>query len=84
MPVVKLISKTRAGSRVTKKYDMAKTLFRRVLESKHIDDKIKARLRKLYDSLNPAELKRKITKLQDKLLKLNSLKKALKRNSTID
>ena len=55
-----------------------------MLESKYIDDKIKAGLRKQYDSLNPAELKRKITKLQDKLLKLNSLKKTIERNSIVD
>lgn len=56
-PVVKLKSKTRAGSKVTKKYDVAKTLYRRVLESKYIDDKIKSKLEKQYDNLNPAELK---------------------------
>ena len=83
-PVVKLKSKERTGSKVTKKYDVAKTPFRRVLESKFIDDKIKARLKKNYDTLNPAELKRKISKLQDKLLKLNSLKKTLERNSIVD
>jgi hypothetical protein len=33
---------------------------------------------------HPSELKRKIANLQDKLLKLNSLKKTLERNSTID
>ena len=83
-PVVKLVSKTRTGSKVTKKYDEAKTPYRRVLECSDIDDKIKARLEKKYDSLNPAELKRQISILQDKLLKLNSLKKTLERNSTID
>jgi hypothetical protein len=83
-PVLKLASKTRTGSKVTKKYDVAKTPFRRVLKCQDIDDEIKARLKKKYDTLNPAELKRKISKLQDKLLKLNSLKKTLERNSTID
>ncbi|MHB8277596.1 MAG: hypothetical protein ACYDIA_22250 [Candidatus Humimicrobiaceae bacterium] len=63
---------------------MAKTPYRRVLESKYIDDKIKVKLKRQYDILNPAEFKRKISKLQDKLLKLNSLKKTLERNSTID
>ena len=56
----------------------------RVLESKYIDDKMKVKLKRQYDILNPAELKRKISRLQDKLLKLNSLKKTLERNSTID
>jgi len=83
-PVTKLKSKTRTGSKVTKKYDEAKTPYRRVLECSDIDDKIKARLDKKYDFLNPAELKRMISRLQDKLLKLNSLKKTLERNHTVD
>jgi hypothetical protein len=83
-PVVKLISKTRVGSKVTKKYDKAKTPFRRVLESKHIDDKIKKRLKREYDRLNPVELKRNITKLQDKLLKLNTLKQKIEKETVIN
>lgn len=82
-PVTKLKSKTRTGSKITKKYDEAKTPYRRVLESKYVDDKIKEKIKMQYDSLNPAELKRKISKLQDKLLKLNSLKKTLERNSVV-
>ena len=39
-----------------------------------IEDKVKVKLRKEYGMLNPAELKRKITKLQNKLLELNILK----------
>ena len=82
-PVVKLVSKTRTGSKVTKKYDEAKTPFRRVLESKYINDKIKARLKVQYDSLNPADLKRKISRLQDKLLKLNVLKSKVRKDAVI-
>ncbi|GAG55007.1 unnamed protein product, partial [marine sediment metagenome] len=67
-----------------KKYDVAKTPFRRVLKCQDTGDKIKEELKRKYDSLNPADLKRKISKLQDKLLKLNSLKKTLERNSTVD
>ena len=48
--------------------------YRRVLASPDIKDKIKVKLRKEYAMLNPAELKRKITKLQNRLLKLNALK----------
>ena len=83
-PVVKLQFKTRSGSKVTKKYDMAKTPFRRVLASGDIKEEKKRRLEEIYDMTNPAQLKRKISKLQDKLLKLNSLKKTLERNSAID
>jgi len=83
-PVQKLILKTRVGSKVSKKYDKAKTPFRRVLESKSIDDKIKARLEREYDSLNPAELKRKISRLQEKLLKLNTLKQKVGKEMIIN
>lgn len=83
-PVLKLALKTRDGSRVTKRYDRAKTPFRRVLESSDIDDKIKARLRRKYDRLNPADLKRKITRLQDRLLKLNTLKQKTERQSIVN
>ena len=55
-----------------------------MLESKYIDDKIKGKLKRQYDILNPADLKRKISRLQDKLLKLNSLKKPLERNNAVD
>ena len=82
-PVVKLVLKTRTGSRVTKKYDRAKTPFRRVLESGHIDGKIKERLKIQYDSLNPVDLKRKISKLQDKLLKLAVLKNKVRKDAVI-
>ena len=83
-PALKLKSKTRTGSKVTKKYDVAKTPFRRVLASDDISIDKKKKLKNIYDKINPAELKRKISKLQDKLLKLNSLKKTLERNSTVD
>lgn len=73
-PVRKLIKKERIGSKVIKKYDEAKTPYRRVLASPDIEDKIKVKLKNQYDMLNSAELKRKITKLQNRLLRLNSLK----------
>jgi len=77
-PVRKLIKKERIGSKVIKRYDEAKTPYRRVLASPDIKDEVKVKLRKEYDMLNPAELKRKITKLQNKLLKLNALKQKVR------
>ena len=77
-PVRKLIKKERIGSKVIKRYDEAKTPYRRVLVSPDIEDEVKVKLRKEYDMLNPAELKRKITKLQNKLLKLNALKQKVR------
>ena len=40
-PSVKLIDKVRKGHRVTKKYDLAKTPYQRVLSSEHISQTIK-------------------------------------------
>lgn len=73
-PVRKLIKKERIGSKVIKRYDEAKTPYQRVLASPDIKEEIKMKLENKYAMLNPAELKRKITKLQNRLLKLNALK----------
>ena len=69
-PQMKLINKTRIGSKVTKKYDKAKTPYQRVIECKEISEKIKGKLKNQYKTLNPAELKRQIVKLQNVLYKL--------------
>jgi hypothetical protein len=71
-PVMKLIEKTRVGSRIRKKYDLPKTPYQRVLESSHVhvEEENKEALRREYAKLNPAELKRHITALQIKLRKL--------------
>ena len=58
LPQTKLISKTRDGARIKKRYDEPKTPYRRVLESEHIGDDIKISLTEIYESLNPARLKR--------------------------
>jgi hypothetical protein len=73
-PVRKLVQKERIGSRIIKRYDVAQTPFRRVLASAVIPEEIKMKLQRQYDKLNPAELKRQITKLQNELLRLNVLK----------
>jgi hypothetical protein len=78
-PVMKLIEKTRIGSKVIKKYDKPRTPYQRVLESSQVPQERKEQLRKQYATLNPAELKRKITKLQQKLLKIVSLKETQRR-----
>lgn len=78
-PVMKLKEKTRIGSKVKKKYDTAKTPYQRVLESKHIDSAIKRKLKRQYEKLNPAELKRNITKLQNKLMGLVTSKDSTKK-----
>ena len=61
-PVIKLISKERIGGKIHRKYDKAKTPYQRVIESNEISEKKKKELKKIYHSLNPAELKRTIDK----------------------
>jgi len=73
-PVRKLVQKERIGSRIKKRYDVAQTPFRRVLASPLIPEEIKMKLQRQYDMLNPAELRRQITKLQNELYKSNILK----------
>jgi len=84
IPVTKLTSKTRKGSSVSKKYDEAKTPYRRVLECDDIDNEKKKKLKLVYDKLNPADLKRKISALQDRLLKLNVLKQKIGKDLSVD
>jgi len=73
-PVRKLVQKERIGSRIKKRYDVAQTPFRRVLASPLISKEIKVKLQRQYDMLNPAHLKREITRLQNELYRLNILK----------
>jgi hypothetical protein len=80
-PTMKLIEKTRIGSKITKKYDKAQTPYRRVLACPDVSAGDKLALKNLYAKLNPAQLKRQITKLQQKLNRLNTTKKSPKKKS---
>ena len=59
-PVMKLAEKIRDKGKVHRKYEVPKTPYHRLIESEHISEDTKEKLTKLYLSLNPAELKRKI------------------------
>ncbi len=80
-PTMKLIEKTRIGSKVKKRYDTSTTPYRRVLASPDVSKNDKNRLKRQYAKLNPAELKRKITRLQHKLIRLASLKKTVRKSN---
>jgi hypothetical protein len=67
--VMKLIAKERSGAKVKKTYDKPPTPCRRVLSSSAVDEDAKEALRAQYEKLNPGELKRQISRLQDRLLK---------------
>ena len=69
-PSQKLLSKTRHGAKVTKRYDTAQTPYQRVLDSTQVTKKTKTALARQYRTLNPAQLRRDLLDLQDQLLDL--------------
>jgi len=69
-PVMKLVSKQRVGSRVRKKYDVAKMPFRRALAVPETSSESKVRLLHRQLSLNPAALLRDINAFQEQLWRL--------------
>ncbi len=78
-PLRKLIKKERVGTKVKKTYDAPRTPYRRVLEIPEIPEKTKETLTRLYDQINPAQLKREMEKLQNKLIDLSVAKKRLRK-----
>jgi hypothetical protein len=71
-PVMKLLSKTRIGSKIRKCYDQPQTPYQRLLAHPDISQDIKLKLTNEFNQLNPAELKRKITSLQQSLFASHS------------
>lgn len=67
VPSMKLVEKTRHGSRVTKRYDKPQTPYARVLASPTISEDLKNQLRTLYATLNPAALSRSISLRQRRI-----------------
>jgi hypothetical protein len=70
-PSRKLISKTRIGPKVTKKYDEAQTPAQRLLSRKDTPKDTKRQLRETFKKLNPAKLMRDIQRLITDLYQLN-------------
>jgi len=61
-PAMKLQKKERVHAKIIKKYDQPQTPYQRLIQSQHIDDLQKEKLTKIYQSLNPFDLKEKIEK----------------------
>jgi len=80
-PSMKLISRTREGSKVIKKYDKPLTPYRRVLASTDVSDSDKSKLKAIYRNLNPAALKRRIVKQQQRLGRLMAAKQSGRKRS---
>ena len=69
-PVMKLKEKVRVGGKVHRKYEKPVTPYQRLLNSGVLKPKQRRELEARYQSLNPAELSRKIRVLQDRLFDL--------------
>ncbi len=74
LPSVKLIAKQRRGAKVSKRYDRPTTPHRRLLTLGALDEETTARLEQQYLSLNPAELRRRLTDNEKKLMRMCALK----------
>lgn len=70
LPSQKLISKTRQGAKIRKRYDAPQTPLQRVLNSPWVDEQTKNALQKKALTLNPASLSRKIARLRRELQRL--------------
>jgi len=67
VPSRKCIEKVRVGSKYKRKYDKAKTPYRRVLEHPAIEENVKQKLQKEHKKLNPLILKGEVDKLITKV-----------------
>lgn len=67
LPVQKLVSKVREGSKTKKVYDDPKTPYQRVLNSPQVSPKDKRKLRAIHTKLDVVELKRQLDELMDAL-----------------
>ena len=62
-PLMKVVGKERFGGRVRKRYDTARTPYQRILEAEEVPAQVKAELRAMYLTLNPADLRRQIDRI---------------------
>src|SRR5215217_6332241 len=69
-PLRKLVAKKREGAKLSKLYDEPRTPYQRLLASGALTVTDKARMNKLLEGLNPAELQRRIDHLLRKLWEL--------------
>ncbi len=66
-PSLKLVSKTREGSKVSRKYDLAQTPYQRILADESIPSAAKRELTERYQTLDPLDLLHQIHTFQEQL-----------------
>ena len=79
LPSVKLLERERVGAKVHKRYDRSATPYQRLLALKALDEATAAAMQELYLSLNPAELRRRLTDAERRLMRLCALKEEMRR-----
>ena len=70
LPQTKLIEKSRTGASIKKTYEIPATPYQRLLAFGGLEEAQKQRLNDAYRQLNPAALKREMSRLLDQLLPL--------------
>ncbi len=68
LPSMKLQEKSRQGSKIIKKHDLPKTPLQRVLDSPHLDESSKQKLREQFQRLNPFQLKEQVLEKVQRIL----------------
>lgn len=69
-PSMILLEKHRQGAKTSRKYDVPTTPFHRTLNSPNVTEATKDHIRQVYESLNPAELRRQINRCQASLIRV--------------
>ena len=82
-PQQKLVSKTRVGAKVSKKYDTATTPHRRAERHETVGAEDKSILADTYTAINPAAVQRRIQALTSELLTLTTSKAGPSRKAPV-
>ena len=67
---MQLRAKVRSGGKIHRQYDEPRTPYQRLLDSGQLSQRAEKRLRREYESLNVAELRRKVEELRNGLFDL--------------
>lgn len=78
LPQMKLVTKTRLGAAVHKRYDVARTPYARLMAAEHLSSEQRQALAAHYQTLNPASLRRDLDALQLRLLETTRRKERLR------
>lgn len=82
-PSLKLLSKTRDGSKTIKKYEKAKTPYQRLMKSETFPEASKEKLKKVYETLDPIDLLNNIDRLQNKFFEFACVATATKKEKIL-